>query len=349
MYYDGTKLLSLKDINGDVPEIYICTSNRTGGKTTYFNRLVLNRFLKSGKKFCLVYRFKYELDNISDKFFKDVGELFFKGYIMKSEKRSFGIYHELFIKQNEENCAWLPCGYAVSLNSADQIKKQAHLLSDTNSMLFDEFQSETGHYCSNEVSKLISIHTSIARGQGEQVRYVPLYMIANPVSIINPYYVEMGIAGRLKPDTQFLRGEGWVLEQGYNESAAQAQKESGFNKAFSANKYVSYAMRGEYLIDNNAFIEKPKGVSRYLCTIKCEGREYAVREFAELGFLYCDDCPDTTFKHKIAVTTDDHNVNYVMLKRNEIFIMNLRYFFERGQFRFKNLSCKDAILKAISY
>lgn len=349
MYYDGTKLLSLKDINGDTPEIYMCTSNRTGGKTTYFNRLVLNRFLKSGKKFCLVYRFKYELDSISEKFFKDVGELFFKDYIMKSEKRSFGIYHELFIKQNDENCAWLPCGYAVPLNSADQIKKQSHLLSDTNSMLFDEFQSESGRYCANEVSKLISVHTSIARGQGEQVRYVPLYMVSNPVSIRNPYYVEMGISGRLKPDTQFLRGEGWVLEQGYNESAAQAQKESGFNKAFSANKYVSYAMRGEYLIDNNAFIDKPKGNSRYLCTIKCEGREYAVREFAELGFLYCDDCPDTTFKYKIAVTTDDHNVNYVMLKRNEMFIINLRYFFDKGLFRFKNLSCKDAILKAISY
>ena len=38
-YYDGTKLLSLKDRNGKVPEIYMCTTNRTGGKTTYFNRL----------------------------------------------------------------------------------------------------------------------------------------------------------------------------------------------------------------------------------------------------------------------------------------------------------------------
>ena len=45
-YYDGTKLLSLKDINGNVPEIYICTTNRTGGKTTYFGRLVVISFFK---------------------------------------------------------------------------------------------------------------------------------------------------------------------------------------------------------------------------------------------------------------------------------------------------------------
>lgn len=43
-YYDGTKLLSLKDINGNLPEIYICTSNRSAGKTTYFNRLCVNLF-----------------------------------------------------------------------------------------------------------------------------------------------------------------------------------------------------------------------------------------------------------------------------------------------------------------
>ena len=56
-YYDGTKILSMKDINGKDPEIYIVTTNRTGGKTTYFGRLVVNRFFKKGEKFCLIYRY----------------------------------------------------------------------------------------------------------------------------------------------------------------------------------------------------------------------------------------------------------------------------------------------------
>ena len=53
-YYDGTKLLSMKDINGLKPELFLCTTNRSGGKTTYFGRLEVNRFLKYGKKFCLI-------------------------------------------------------------------------------------------------------------------------------------------------------------------------------------------------------------------------------------------------------------------------------------------------------
>ena len=31
-FYDGTKLLSLNDINGNKREIYICTFNRSAGK-----------------------------------------------------------------------------------------------------------------------------------------------------------------------------------------------------------------------------------------------------------------------------------------------------------------------------
>ena len=50
-FYDGTKLLSLMDVNGEKPEIYVCTTNRNGGKTTYFNRYVTRRFLNYGEKF----------------------------------------------------------------------------------------------------------------------------------------------------------------------------------------------------------------------------------------------------------------------------------------------------------
>lgn len=341
-YYDGTKLLSMLDINGNKPEIYMCTTNRTGGKTTYFGRLCINRFLDKNEKFGIIYRYNYELDDIVDKFYKDLGSLFFPSYTMTSKRRAKGTFQELFL--NEKSC-----GYALSLNNADQIKKYSHLFSDIKRMIFDEFQSETNHYCDNETKKFISIHTSIARGQGEQVRYVPVYMLSNPVSIINPYYVEMGISGRLKDDTKFLRGDGFVLEQGYIESASIEQKNSGFNRAFSKNSYTAYSSECIYLNDNKAFVEKPAGKSKYLCTLRYKGSDFALREYTESGLIYCDDKADSSFLTRISVTTDDHNINYVMLKRNDFFLSNLRYFFEHGCFRFKDMRCKEAVLSALSY
>ena len=341
-YYDGTKLLSMRDINGFKPEIYICVTNRTGGKTVFFNRLAVNKWKQNKGKFVLIYRYNYELDDVADKFYKDISALFFPGTYMFSKRKASGIYHELFIDKE-------PCGYAISLNQSDQIKKYAHLFSDANRMIFDEFQSETNHYCTDEVEKFISVHTSIARGHGEQVRYLPVYMLGNPVSIINPYYTELGISERLTAETKFLRGNGFVMEQGFVESASLAQKESGFNRAFAKNSYVAYSSECVYLNDNTAFIEKPTGSSKYLVTLRYKGTDFAIREYGEAGIVYCDDRPDYSYPDRVTVTTDDHAINYVMLKRNDLFLSNLRYYFERGCFRFKDLRCKEAVLKALSY
>lgn len=342
-YYDGTKLLSMKDINGDTPEIYICTTNRTGGKTTYFNRLMINRYLNKHEKFCLLYRFKYELDDIPNKFFKDIQSLFFPEYDMTALSRGSGNYIELFL--NEKSC-----GYAVSLNGADAIKKYSHAFSDVANMLFDEFQSETNNYCADEVKKLMSIHTSIARGQGKQVRYVPIYMLSNPVSIVNPYYVELGITNRLDNKTKFLRGEGFVMEQGFIESASKAQKDSAFNRAFANNKYLAYSAESVYLNDNLAFIEKISGRNKYLCTIKYNGIEYALREYPDSGIIYCDYSVDQSFRFRLVVSTEDFNENnYVMIKRNHLFILTMQEFFQHGCFRFKDVRCKEAVLSVLNY
>lgn len=341
-YYDGTKILSLTDINGNKPELYLISSNRTAGKTTYFGRMLLNRWFDKKEKFALLFRYNYELDGCAETFFKDIGSLFFKGHEMEEKKMSRGIYAELYMDG-------VPCGYALSLNNADQIKKKSHLFSDVTRMLMDEFQSETNRYCDNEIQKFLSIHTSVARGQNKQRRYVPVYLLSNQVSILNPYYTTLGISTRIQPETKFLRGDGFVLEQAYNESASKAQAESGMSRAFASNSYVQYSSTGKYLNDNSAFVDRPQGTSRYLCTIRCDGKEYAIREYTELGIMYCDDKPDASFKQKICTTTEEHNINYVMLKRNSFFLMQLRDLFEKGCFRFKNLECKSAILKTLSY
>lgn len=341
-FYDGTKLLSLNDINNRKPSIYISTSNRSAGKTTYFNRLLVKRFLDKNEKFCLFYRYNYELDDVSDKFFKDIQGLFFPSHEMTDKRRANGIYHELYLDD-------LSCGYAVSLNSSDAVKKNSHFFSDVHRIMFDEFQSETNHYCNDEITKFLSVYRSIARGKGKQMRYVPVYMVANPISIINPYYVSMGISARLRDDTKYLKGDGFVLEQGFVESALHAQEESGVFRAFKNEKYTAYSGQGVYLNDNKAFVERPSGRSRYLCTLKYNGGNYAIREYGEQGILYCDKRVDLDFPTRITVTTEDHQVNYVMLKRNDLIISNFRYLFERGCFRFKDLQCKEAVLCALSY
>lgn len=330
------------DINGQKPEIYISTSNRSAGKTTYFNRMLVNKFKKNGDKFVLVYRFNYELTECADKFFKEIGRLFFKGDEMTEKKHANGIFVELFLNGK-------PCGYCISLNYADQLKRYSHLLSDAKSMLFDEFQSETNHYCPNEIDKLLSIHTSIARGGGEQVKYLPIYMISNAVSIINPYYMELGIADRLHKDTKYLRGEGFVLEQGYYEDVSKQQSESAFNRAFSSSKYVKYASDNVYLLDSTCLIEKMSGNSTYVATLMLEGKHFAIRSFAEQGLLYVDNNADETYKDKFTIKANEQSQGYELLTITNYLFSTLKMYFLKGKVRFKNQECKSAFFTLMKF
>ena len=348
-FYDGTKVLSMKDLDGNPPEIIMVTSNRNAGKTTYFNRYVFNRWVKRREKFAILVRFGYELNNIHDRFFKDIRELFFPTLTMVSKPIVHGKFMELYVFPNGQPELEECCGYCIPINDANAVKNYSHLFSDTERCIFDEFQSETNKYCTDEINRFKSIHTSLARGRGKQVRFLPVIMMANTVSIINPYYVAMGISTRLNKQTKILRGHGFVLECGFNEGASKANKESGFNRAFVDDKYLQYASQNVYLNDNSAFIEKMNGRSRYVCTLRYNSIDFAVRMFAEEGVIYCDKNADGSYPIKLCVTTEDHNINYVMLKSNDVLLVKLRYYFNKGCFRFKDLECKECVLSALSY
>lgn len=342
-FYSGTKLLSLKDLNGNTPEIYLCTTNRSAGKTTFFNRYCLRRFITYGEKFMLLFRFEYELSDVAGKFFDDIERLFFNGHSMESKSRGSGKYQELFYDGKS-------CGYAVAINSAVNVKKLSHHFSDTTRMLMDEFQAEYNNYAPEEITKFQSIHMSVARGGGKHSRYVPVIMLSNTISLLNPYYAALGVTDRLRKETTFLRGNGWVLEQSICETAALAQEQSIFNRAFGGSAYQLYSSQNVYLNDNTAFIERPTGKSRYLATIKYKNEQFAVREYTELGIIFVDSrSVDKSFPLRLAITANDQELNYVILNHYRGFIQALRYLFEKGCFRFNSLLAKEATMKALTY
>lgn len=353
-FYDGGRLLGSVDLNGNKPEIYICTTNRTGGKTTFFNRYVFNKWRADGSKFMLLYRYINELDDVENKFFKDICPLFFPGLMMGSKRMASGKFRNLYAApaldyEKDSEIPWEHCGYAVPLNSADFVKKCSHLFSDTERILFDEFQTETGRYVKDEVQKFISIHMSVARGNGKQNRYVPVYMLGNPITILNPYYLSLRITDRLDVKTRFLRGDGWVMEQGYVESAAKAQEDSGFMRAFQGERYSAYGAQGVYLHDDRAFVLKMQGRSRYMASLLYKGEKYSVRSFDSLGVYYVSEGWDDTFPLKITSSMEDHQEGLTMLSRLSFISIGWKKAFEMGAFRFQSVKCKTALIATLYY
>lgn len=339
-YYDLNKLSQLLDLDHLKPEIYMVCGNRTAGKTFAVKNKMIKDFKKKGWKFCVIKRLLDDIGNVSEEYFKDLEQVKYRGETL-TEKMVSSTFSKLFL--NGEHC-----GYVVALNGAERIRNRSAIFSDVMQMHFDEFQSENGCYVQNEISKFQSIHTSIARGKGEQSRYVPVYMTSNMVTILNPYYEAFGIGPRLKENTKFLRGHGWVFENTFNKNAADALASSGFGRAFGDSKYMKYAQENVYLNDNMTLIGKPEGVSSYVCTIIWQNNYYAIYEYQN-GILYCSDVADRTFPVKFTLLTTDHNENTILVKSDPFVIESFRKMFSYGLFRFKNLKCKEVILHLLSY
>ena len=340
-YYDGAKLLSTKDLDGEKPSIYICVGNRTAGKTVFFKRMLVNAFLNKGHEFMLVFRNAYELQGVAEPFFKDIENLFFRGMEMDFESVAKGLYYRLYLDGKV-------CGYVVSLSMFDKLKKYSSDFVNVENIFFDEFQTESNKYLKEETEKFESLIVTVSRGQGKQFREIRIILCSNTVTVLNPYYVLFGIHKRLRKDTKILKGRGWVLEQTYNENASKAIEQSAFAKAIGESKYLAYAKQNVYLNDNLVFVSKMTGRARYKCTIHFNNKFFSIREFSLENTVYISNQVDMTFPIKLAFQANDHNANTLLLSRNQDFIKYLRSCFNAGVLRFQNLECKNMVFDILS-
>lgn len=343
-YYDCNYLLTLKDRNGNLPDIYITDGNRTAGKTVSFKKRLVDTFLKAKtdvNQFYLIYRYKTDMQSLADSFFTDINRLFYQGHEMTEKKLFDGAVVMLLLDDK-------PCGYCLPLSLSAKIKRMSSIFVTVAHGFFDEYQDENNTYLPNEIDKLMSIHTSIARGDGKQSRRVPLYMASNTVSMLNPYYQALGINKMLKRDTKILRGDGWVYERTYNENAAQAFTGSAFNRAFAASKYFGHAAENVYLNDNDALIERPCGANEYMLSIRYNNAWYSVRKYNTC--VYVSEGADETYPRRVCFNyTDVIDDRAVMVNSSNYIILTLRTYFHRGLMRFENLQCKNMMFDMLSF
>jgi hypothetical protein len=335
-YYNPTKILNMKDLEGDTPSIYLITTNRSAGKTTAFLKKSLMDFRKGERQTVLLYRFQYELNACSD-IYKDVLNLYPDyGKEMRAIPHAKGLFYEMFLDDK-------PFGFAVSLSNPDALKKYSPIFANVDNIIFDEFQSEVGKYLPKEVEKFQSIYLTIARGGGSQSRVVNVFMLGNMVSVMNPYFINLGIHKRLRAETNFMRGNGWVAEFGFNDSASKSIKKNGFFKAFASENYMAYSTEKIYLHDADIFIDKPKGRIKYICTIVHDGVQYGVREYFDEGIVYVSHKPDGSCKQVITFKAADHNQNTIMLTHYSYLWKNIKDAFNNGYLRFDDMKAKSAI------
>lgn len=349
-YYSYEPIMKLKDLDGKEPSIYLISSNRSAGKTTGFliNSLKWNHN-ELPHEWCKAERMETVF------LYRTASEIKSSGVIYTDVLQMYPDYGvEITTKSIVDNLITqimiddYVIGYGVSLHNPDKLKKYSPLFANVGVVLFDEYQLETGRYITNEVDKLQSALQTISRGGGAQSRNIKVFMLSNFVSILNPYFIQFGIHKRLKADTHFMRGHGWVAEFGFNESASKAIKENAITIAFNNDTYMKYSTEKVYLNDDIIFIKKPTGRSKYMFTIQYDNKLYAVRDYFDEGYVYVSEKPDMSFKTILCFKSGDHKQNTVMLERSSFIWKFLRESFTEGLMRFETGECKNMIFDIIA-
>ena len=326
------RLLNRLDINGKPPKIFMWDGNRSQGKSFNTNKYFLERWLKDkAKQFLILFRYSYEITSAHE-IFDDIIAMYHPGDIMETKVIVKSLYYGLYY--NGELC-----GFATALSTCDRLKKYSASFRLVSSIIFDEYQSETGTYIPKEIQKLQSIHMTIARGGGKRVRYVPVFMMSNCVTLLNPYYVEFDIHKRIKKDTKFLRGDGWVLWLNLDENAKKDAMENSLASVFKKSNYLAFASENKYLVDDDVFIDEPKGKSDYLMTIISDGKYYSMRKY-ENGVLYFSNGYDKFFPVKLAAKIKDHRSGTQLLMPNMYLVKVLKEYYYAGLIRFDNIESK---------
>lgn len=345
-YYNGENLLNQLDKNEEKPGIYLSNSNRSAGKTSFFQIYCIDKFLEKREQFILLCRQKNELDGCELPF-DDVMCNYFEGMLLSSKwyvtRLVMGI--------------WLDgklCGFAISLKDANKLKKYSSIFSKVSSVIMDELQPETGAYLHDEVDLFTSIVQSVSRGGGKQSRYVTWCLLGNNISVMNPYFLNLGVYKYIddtldlkEGEDFYIKGEGWVCEFSYNKSAKEEMEKNPAIRAFTSRNSI-LGLTVDFMIKSSGFIEKKvKGKMDYLFTLKYKGEFMGVRRVKASGIIYVTSSYDPSFKHTVAISDSDHDDATIKLRKNTFYIQTLRDAYTIAKLRFSDFKTKNAIVELL--
>ena len=325
--------------------INVIVGNRGGGKSYGAKEWCIDNFIKKREQFGYIRRYKDDLKEPMERFFDDIKHLY-PDYEFKTEKRKFYIR----LKPADEKEPWTDediAGYGFWLSTADNKKSVPYPFITT--LIFDEFLLDDGlqTYIKNEPKKLLSLYETIARPGTNHPRVV-LFLLANALSVTNPYFLYWD----LKMPTKQDKNDKWIwkhptrpilVEDVRNEKFIDAKMNTEFGQLIAGTDYADYSINNKFLLDDETFIEKKSINARYYFTFIFRKKEYGVWLDVSLGKMWVSESVDPSFPMRYSITLKDHQPNTLLFKRlsQQGHLKALVENYKLGNVYFENMNVKN--------
>ena len=325
--------------------------NRGGGKSYGAKKRGIDNFISKGEQFGYIRRYKDDLKKPMEQFFKDI-MWEYPDYEFKVEGDKFFIR----LKPVNEKEKWTDkdvAGYGFQLSTASNKKSISY--PDITTLIFDEFLLEKANqrYLPNEPEKLLNLYETVAR-PGTGHKRVVVFLLANAISITNPYFLYFGLK---MPKTTDKNGKYiWkhptkpiLVEDVKNKAFIDKKKNTEFGALVDGTAYADYSIENKFLLDDETFIERKTPNARYYFTFIYKDRDFGVWIDFKVGKMFVSDDVDPSYHTVYAITLKDHKPN-TMLAKNRSRYGHLKMFldnFKLGNVYFENMHLKNLSYEAI--
>ena len=327
MFYDLSKVLTHNSY------INFLLGERGVGKTWALKRYCINNFLKKGEQFIYLRRYKTELKKVSA-FFKDIQEFF--------PDHEFKVAGSTFIIDGKV------AGYNFPLSTSLTLKSTP--FPDVTTIVYDEFIIATGtyHYLNSECTAFLEFVETVFRLRDNG----KIFMLANTLSAINPYFVYFNINQLPTPEKTIktYKDNLILVEIMLNQEYREQKLKTQFGKLISGTEYGEYAINNEFLLDSDEFISKRPPNTKFLFAFSYQDKTFGVWIDYSKDEMYVSYKYDKNTSYIYSTTMNDHKVNTIYMKNVKSFGV-WRHFincYKFGLVYFENQEIKQICYKLIS-
>lgn len=214
-FYDGSGLLSRSKY-----KIFFSLGGRNIGKSTFWQRFIINHFIKKKEKFGIIVKYKDDLSTFAANYFsQEWMNKWFPNYEILYKRGKYYIRRALE-SYDDNTQGWQQCGYAVALNMNASLKSTT-TYQDIDNLLFEEFMPLEDKYIGSakdpekEPKLLTSVYQTIARGDKDaHTRKCRLICISNNYTMNNPYFTYFNILPMVSKNPNTIYQQFYTYDKG---------------------------------------------------------------------------------------------------------------------------------------
>lgn len=291
---------------GSPSPVNMCVGGRTTGKTFAMNYQAIKNYIRKGEHFAVLTRYDTQVEHVmKNPYMQPVTDAgYFPGWETRTDGTNFLI--------RKDGGTWDKFGDCLAMTKYEDYKRTA--FPRTTMLIFDEFIKDTTipPYLKNEPDMLMNVWSSITR-RSDRCR---VYMLANNVSLSNPYFAAWGIHLPAPGKTKTIKhGRSSVtIENLFSADFIADSSDDMVSKFTAGSVYEQMAVFNQHHT-NVTYRQKPKTAS-FKWEFKVAGRSMGIWATPSGDWYVSQKIPRGNRHAVLVVVKDDWVADAVIIKRS---------------------------------